>query len=137
MKSEIFTAVKGLVFLALLLLMPGCKEVSPEQQAAEAALDYYSRLLEGYADGLLAAKAGADSLPDDYRSQLRQACEQYADDINTKHGGLQSVAISDNVGRTDSSLHVTYAFLVLSFRDSTREEVSVPMVLEDGVWKLK
>ena len=57
--------------------------------------------------------------------------------MESQHGGLQSVAISSNVGRSDSTLRLTYAFLLLSFRDSTQEEISVPMVERNGEWLMK
>ena len=65
------------------------------------------------------------------------ALQQYRNDMVRKHDGLDGVTVSANIGRTDTSLHVTYAFLLLSFCDSTQEEVSVPMVHEHGTWKLK
>ena len=58
-------------------------------------------------------------------------------DMVSKHGGLTDVAVSPNIGRRDTSIHVTYAFLLLSFRDSTQEEIAVPMVEVDGEWRMK
>jgi hypothetical protein len=115
----------------------GCSGSSSEQQAAEAAQGYYQRLLDGYPDGFLAGKAAYDQLPADYRDQLVKANEQYLKDIQQKHNGLRSVVVSPNVGRKDSTLHVVYAFLLLSYGDSTEEEVTVPMVQVDGEWKMK
>ena len=53
-------------FSLLLISLVACNEVSPEQQAAEAAKSYYDQLVEGYAEGFLEGKAGVDSLPADY-----------------------------------------------------------------------
>ena len=129
--------VVGLMgFMGLMGLM-GCHEMSSEQQAAEAALSYYQRLLENYPDGFLAGKAGYDELPSDYRKQLVKANEQYMKDMQQKHEGLRAVSVSPSVGRTDSTLHVVYAFLLLSYGDSTQEEVVVPMVQVDGEWKMR
>ena len=130
---------RGIVVTGLLGLMGlmGCSGSSSEQQAAEAAQGYYQRLLDGYPDGFLAGKAAYDQLPADYRDQLVKANEQYMKDIQQKHNGLRSVVVSPNVGRKDSTLHVVYAFLLLSYGDSTEEEVTVPMVQVDGEWKMK
>ena len=130
---------KGLVIglMGLIGLMGCSREQSPEQQAAEAAQGYYQRLLDGYPDGFLAGKAAYDDMPSDYRDQLVKANEQYMRDMQQKHDGLRSVAISPNVGRSDSTLHVVYAFLLLSYGDSTKEEVTVPMVQVDGDWKMR
>ena len=129
---------KGVVIgLIGLMGLVGCQEVSLEQQAAEAAQSYYQRLLDGYPDGFLAGKAAYDEMPADYRDQLVKANEQYMKDVEQKHNGLRSVVVSPNVGRIDSTLHVVYAFLLLSYGDSTKEEVTVPMVQVDGEWKMK
>ena len=129
---------KGVVIgLIGLMGLVGCQEVSLEQQAAEAAQSYYQRLLDGYPDGFLAGKAAYDEMPADYRDQLVKANERYMKDVEQKHNGLRSVVVSPNVGRIDSTLHVVYAFLLLSYGDSTKEEVTVPMVQVDGDWKMR
>ena len=129
---------KGVVIgLIGLMGLVSCQEVSLEQQAAEAAQSYYQRLLDGYPDGFLAGKAAYDEMPADYRDQLVKANEQYMKDVEQKHNGLRSVVVSPNVGRIDSTLHVVYAFLLLSYGDSTKEEVTVPMVQVDGDWKMR
>ncbi len=131
LKRRMVTGLMGLMGLV------GCQEVSLEQQAAEAAQSYYQRLLDGYPDGFLAGKAAYDEMPADYRDQLVKANEQYMKDVEQKHNGLRSVVVSPNVGRIDSTLHVVYAFLLLSYGDSTEEEVTVPMVQVDGDWKMR
>ena len=134
---------RGIVVISLVGLMGlmglmGCSgELSPEQEAAEAAQGYYQRLLDNYPDGFLAGKVNFDQLPADYRRQLVKANEQYMKDMQQKHDGLRAVTISPNVGRIDSTLHVAYAFLLLSYGDSTQEEIAVPMVHVDGDWKMK
>jgi len=127
----------GLLLLALSCWVGCSEELSPEQQAAEAAQNYYQRLLDGYPDGFLVGKASYDQYPSDYRQQLVKANELYMKDMKQKHNGLRAVAVSPNVGRTDSTLHVVYAFLLLSYGDSTQEEVIVPMVQVDGEWKMR
>jgi hypothetical protein len=122
-----------------------CSSQTPEEQAAQAALSYYQRLMEGYPDGLQAAKSDNDSLPADYREQRQKIFQQYAHDIEQKHGGLQAVSLSQNAARRDSFRiagddqwqQVVYAFLLLQFRDSTQEEIVVPMVQREGEWVLK
>ena len=79
-----------------------CSSQTPEEQAAQAALSYYQRLMEGYPDGLQAAKSDNDSLPADYREQRQRIFQQYTHDIEQKHGGLQAVSLSQNAARRDS-----------------------------------
>ena len=114
-----------------------CTSVSPEQRAAEAALSYYHDLTNDRVEDFLEGKAGVDKLPADYCDQLLETYRKYMADIEEKHGGIHEVQISPNVGRCDSTLHLTYAFLLLCFNDSTQEEVVVPMVEENGSWKMK
>ncbi len=123
--------------MGLIGLMGCSEELTPEQQAAEAAQSYYQRLLDGYSDGFLVGKANYDQYPSDYRQQLVKANELFMEDMKQKHNGLRAVAVSPNVGRVDTTLHVVYTFLLLSYGDSTQEEVTVPMVQVDGEWKMK
>ncbi len=129
--------MKYMVSLFLIMLAVGCTEPTPEEKAAQAALSYYNRLLEGYPDGLLAAKANVDELPSDYRAELVKVYRQYVEDMRTKHQGLHHVSLSENAPRRDTVQHLTYVFLLLSYNDSTREEIIVPMVERNGEWLLK
>ena len=129
--------VKGVGLIVLLLLLVGCQKASPEQQAAEAAKHYYDCLAEGYVEGFVEGKAGVDSLPADYCEQLLQACQLYVKDMQRKHQGLRAVRISPNVGRCDTTHHLTHAFLLLSYADSTQEEISVPMMEINGEWRMR
>ena len=98
---------------------------------------YYQHLVEGYPEGFLEGKVGVDNLPSDYCDQLLAVYKQYIDELQKKHQGLQRVRIADNVGRRDTLQHLMYTFLLLSYGDSTQEEITVPMVEVDGEWKMK
>ena len=127
-----------LYILFVLLVLSACAEkYSSEEQAAKAAQSYYQLLLDGQTSEFLQGKTGSDSLPEGYRLQLQQMYEQYVSELRTKHDGISQVCISENVARRDSMLQLTYAFLMLCFGDSTQEEVTVPMVVQNGVWKMK
>lgn len=125
-----------LFFLACFLLL-SCSKGTPEQQAAHAAQKYYNCLADGYVEGFLEGKAGVGDLPSAYCEQLLQAYKLYLADIQRKHQGLREVRISPNVGRRDSTLHLTHAFLLLCYADSTQEEITVPMVESEGQWRMK
>ena len=129
---------KHLLYTLLAITALACSSETPEERAAKAALSYYHHLAEGRPAAFLEGKAGTDSLPADYRQQLMAACQQYLTDMTNKHGGISHVEISPNGGRRDSSLQVTYAFLLLSFADSTQEEITVPMVeAPGGQWLMR
>ena len=122
------------VFLALSACM---SKGTPEEEAAKAAQSYYALLVERHVNEFLDGKLLSDSLPEDYRLQLQQVYEQYVQEMDDKYEGIREVRVSENVARRDSVLQLTYAFLILCFGDSTQEEITVPMVEQDGVWKMK
>ena len=127
----------GYLLLLITLMLCACSEQqqTPEQMAGQAAQVYYDRLLAGDTEGFLSGKADVDSLPTDYRMQLLKACEQYKQQLDALHGGVASVTIS-NV-RNDSLQQMMQAFLLLNFKDSTKEEIIVPMVQRGVEWKMR
>ena len=143
MKQYVNGVVQGkrpglyLLFFIFYLLFSVACSTTPEEQAARAARGYYQCLIDDCPEEFLQGKANADSLPDSYRAQLLMAINQYRADMLDKHNGLHEVQVSDNVARRDSSLNLTYAFLILCYGDSTREEIIVPMVERDGQWLMK
>ena len=52
-----------------------------------------------------------------------------------EHGGIAAVSVVKYV--TDSVARQTNVFLLLSFGDSTKEEVVVPMVESPAGWRMK
>ena len=127
----------GYLLLLIMLMLCACSEQqqTPEQMAGQAAQLYYDRLLAGDTEGFLSGKADVDSLPSDYRVQLLKACEQYKQQLDALHGGVASVTVS-NV-RNDSLQQMMQAFLLLNFKDSTKEEIIVPMVQRGVEWKMR
>ena len=131
--------MKNLLYIAIaFVVLSACSEqATPEEEAAKAAQSYYTFLADNQPEAFLDAKVGADSLPEIYRAQMQKVYEQYISEVNDKHGGIREVGISENVGRRDTTLGITYAFVILSFNDSIQEEVAVPMVQQNGVWLMK
>lgn len=127
----------GFLLMAILLLC-GCSRQgqSPEEQAGVAAREYYDRLLAGDIDAFLNGKADIDSVPADYRSQMYAACEQYKKELDETHGGVAAITVS-NARKDSTQQMMMQAFLLLNFRDSTKEEIIVPMVQRGEVWKLR
>ena len=77
----------------------------------------------------------ADSLPDDYRSQLIDGYAQFLAQQQKARGGINEVRVSRAF--TDSTQQYTSVLLVLCYGDSTTEEVIVPMVEHNGRWMMK
>ncbi len=124
-----------LVFILLFLVLCGCSSPTPEEMASLAAKGYYEHLLNGEYDKFLDGKAGTDSMPDGYREQLLDGYRQFMSQQQRSHSGIHDVRV---VGaKTDSSLRCTNVFLILCFGDSTNEQVSVPMIEYNGIWRMK
>jgi hypothetical protein len=118
-----------------MLLLGACSGPTPEEMASLAAKGYYDHLLRGEYQQFLEGKSGADSLPDAYREQLLVGYKQFMALQQKNHRGIREVRISN--AKTDSLEKYTSVFLVLCFGDSTNEEVVVPMVEQQGRWRMK
>ena len=123
-----------LLFLTL-CFWAGCGETTPEELAGKAAKEYYDCLVAGDYEAFLNGRVGADSLPADYRQQLLQTYELFVRQQEKAHGGIAEVTLSN--AKSDTLLHLTEAFLLLTFRDSVKEEIVVPMVEHNGRWYMK
>ena len=113
-----------------------CARVSPEQQAAMAAEGYYRHLIAGEYEQFLQGRVGADSLPAAYREQLLTAYRQFLAQQRERHDSLTDITVTNVL--TDSLSDYTSVFLLLSFSDSTQEEIVVPMVdTGGGRWRMR
>ena len=125
-----------LVYLILIVIVVACSTgVSREEQAALAAKGYYTHLVQGEYEQFVEGRFMADSLPDDYRSQLIEGYKQFVAQQLEARKGIQEVSVSR--AYTDSLAGYTNVLLMLCYGDSTTEEVVVPMVERDGRWMMK
>jgi hypothetical protein len=130
--------MRKLVYLVLLVFLAqwaACSSPTREELASLAAKGYYQHLIEGDFDHFLEGRVMADSLPDDYRSQLIDGYSQFLAQQVKARGGINEVRISRAF--TDSSQQYTSVLLMLCYGDSTSEEVIVPMVEHNGRWMMK
>lgn len=130
--------MRKLVYLVLLVSLAqwaACSSPTREELASLAAKGYYQHLIEGDFDHFLEGRVMADSLPDDYRSQLIDGYSQFLAQQVKARGGINEVRISRAF--TDSSQQYTSVLLMLCYGDSTSEEVVVPMVERNGRWMMK
>ncbi len=136
-KKQIGQWLKGLLAVVCLLAVSvQCsKERTAEEQASAAALESYEQLIAGHYEQFLKRRSGIDSLPDSYREQLMTAYKQFMIGQKQEHGGLKSASVKNAV--MDSTLNVMQVFLILNYTDSLQEEIVVPMVSDNGEWKMK
>jgi len=108
---------------------------TPEALAMKTAQQSYAALAKGEYEEFLSARMGMDSIPDSYREQLIVGYKQFLNQQESNHGGI--VEVEAMRAEADLQLQVMQVFLCLHFRDSTNEEIVVPMVEHNGQWKMK
>ena len=84
----------------------------------------YKGFVQGYAD--------AEDMPEDFRSQLEDATAQFMAKDDTR--SLCRVEATGDSLYEDST---AYVMLLLHFSDSTREQIGLPLVLQEDGWKMK
>lgn len=127
--------MRKLLYLALLLIALGCGGTAPAEVASAAAKEYYKLLLEGKYDEYVDGFYRPDSIPGSYRSQLIDNAKMFMAQQKEERRGLLDVRVVS--AKVDTSLHVANVFLILSYGDSTNEEIVVPMVEQKGVWYMR
>ena len=129
--------MKRLIYLSLCVLMLQVVFVSCNRRdasASKAAERYYGYLAKGDVDAYMRGMADYDRIPEGYREQLRKLFHQFVDyDIETRKGILSVQALRDTM-ISDEQTHV---FLLITYGDSTQEQVSMPLVLTDKGWRMK
>lgn len=121
--------------MTCLMGLSGCSEVSREEQAKEAAQEYYAALLQGDYQAFLEGRVHMDSIPDSFREQLLISYKQFMRQQEEAHDGVVSFEPTRVVD--DSLLQVMQVFMMINYADSTREEIVVPMVEHQGKWMMK
>lgn len=131
---------KSLIFCTLLCLATAftvscSSDKNSSEKVANAAKQYYDRLLEGKYDAFVDGSMGNKDIPDDYRQQLIVNARQFLEEMKEKRNGLTSVRAAG--ASIDEAAGTADAFLVLCFGDSTTEEVVVPMIQQESAWLMR
>ena len=132
--------MKKLLFFIILLGVLGfssCKKESPDPgyYAGIAAKGYYDLLLEGkyqdYVDGFNMP----NKISEGYRSQLLVNAQMFVEQQNEEHKGMKKVSVLS--AKADTAHHVADVFLAVTYGDSTKEQIVVPMVQVKNRWKMR
>lgn len=121
----------------MLMSVTSCKEKGVDKSAivGNIAREYYSCLLKGDYDAFVEGMDTPDRIPDSYRRQLVDNAKMFMAQMEDEHGGIDSVkvrrAVLDTLGTSAS------VFLMLYYGDSLAEQIVVPMVERDSVWKMR
>lgn len=129
--SRLFVAIS--IVLCVCLGVLSCKKEAPEDAAAQMALTCYQHLIAEEYDAYLQAMVNYEYMPASYREELKALLAQYVRKEITERGGFSSVTVnSDTIIGTRANV-----FLQLKFKDGSTEEISVPMIYDNNVWKLQ
>ena len=96
-----------------------------------AAERYYDYLLNEDYDSYVSGFLGADSMPQELRTQMVDLMAQYMAEQKSK--GLYDVVA------TSEELHdsTAYVFLEMQYADSISEQIAIPLVFHDKRWQLR
>lgn len=138
-KNDILVMRKVFFFIMSLgvLGLASCKEESPDPgyYAGIAAKGYYDLLLEGkyqeYVDGFNMP----NKISDGYRNQLLVNAQMFVEQQAEEHKGMKKVSVLS--AKADTAHHVADVFLAVTYGDSTKEQIVVPMVKIKNQWKMR
>ena len=133
------------VVISLIGMVACSTKVKQEERAMTTAQKYYEQLVAGNYEGFVGGAINSqDSLPTGYKEQLVLNAKMYVERMQNEHQGIRSVkAMRAQVDtlkahNSDEIEAITArAFVALSFADSTKEEILVPMVLKNDAWYLR
>ncbi len=125
----------GILSVICLALFASCSEPTREEQAAEAAKTYYEHLIAGRDAEYVAGLYGSDTIPEEFRSQLRDNARMFMAIQKEEHRGIIDVRTIRT--EQDTARHAVNVFLMLCFGDSINEQVVVPMMEHNGRWVMR
>lgn len=126
-----------LLVMLMALGLGACKSEGPDagQLAAVAAKGYYDLLKEGKYEQFVTGMNQPYRIPKGYHDQLVLNTQMFCEQMAAERRGLADVSVIN--AKADTARHIADVFLLLSYGDSTKEQVVVPMVEVQGRWKMR
>ena len=123
--------------LAALVLLLSCggkdeKKAKSYDSPSDVAVAAYEHLMRGEYEQYLDCVAAYDSIPAGYRAQLVVVAVGY--DGEVKEGEKQNDKENEMPG---ASKAFKVVHIDITFGDSTREEIAVPVIRQNGKWRLQ
>ena len=128
---------KILFFLLSFMSLFSCKEKTPDPgyYAGIAAKGYYDMLLEGRYDEFVEGQNMPHRIPEEYRQQLVLNAKMFVEQQKNEHRGMKAFQILD--AKADTAHHLADVYLSVTYGDSTKEQIVVPMVEVEKKWKMR
>lgn len=124
----------GISLFVIALTLTACSELSRDQRRARQAAEHcYELLQKGKYERFVNHIAYADSMSDDYRSQMVDLIREHGEALRAQHGRITDVRASGDVIHGDQA----HVFLQVTFADSTCEEVGLPMTRVGKKWRMQ
>ena len=124
---------KSVVYCLLSVVCLACSRgLMTHEAAREAAVQYYTMLMEGDYEGYVDGMAFISERPESFRSQMIDVVKMTATESFLKD--LQAVTVlSDSLGEDSTA----YVRLELNFGDSIGEEIEQALILTEEGWKMQ
>lgn len=128
---------KILFSLFCVMSLFSCKEKAPDPgyYAGIAAKGYYDMLLEGKYDEFVEGQNMPHRIPEGYRQQLVLNAKMFVEQQKDEHRGMKDFLVLD--AKADTAHHVADVYLTVTYGDSTKEQIVVPMVEVENKWKMR
>lgn len=125
------------MILCMGLGLSSCKKESPDPGyfAGIAAKGYYDLLLDGKYKEYVAGFNMPNRISEGYYAQLLVNAQMFVEQQNEEHKGLKKVDIISV--KADTAHHIADVFLSVTYGDSTKEQIVVPMVKIKDDWKMR
>lgn len=133
-RTEMRQAFITMIIAALVMASCG-KEKKADTAAADAAGMYYNKLIDGDYESFVAGMYFSDSIPAGYREQLVSNAKMFMYEQGKAHGGVDTAFALRQ--QRDSAATTAEVFMSIVFNDSSREEIVVPMIEENGFWFMR
>ena len=128
---------KILFFIIGIMALASCKKEAPAvgYYAGIAAKGYYDLLLEGKYDDFVTGHNLPHRIPEGYRQQLVLNAKMFVEQQKEERRGMKCVEVLDV--KVDTAHHVADVFLSVVYGDSTKEQIVVPMIEVENMWKMR
>lgn len=134
MNLRLVAALSAVIFL-LSCKSENKKGIVEKSTPSEIAETAYAHLIKGEYDEYLSCVQSYDSIPQRYHNSLVNVLKQAAENEKKERRGMVSAkAIAEN---TNEKATYSVVRIYITYGDSTKEEIAVPVIKYNGRWRLK
>lgn len=145
-RTILHIAMRKILFViaaVAVLQFVSCSKTDKPDRALLRAKQCYDSLVAGNYAYFIRQTNLPDTIPTSYREQLETNLRMFMARQEAEHKGIKGVATMrcshDTIknGKEQSDTYTANAFLELTFGDSLKEEIVVPMILHGDEWLMR